>query len=240
MQTTNIALRHEELGRHPIYAHLNTLKNIQIFMKYHVFAVWDFMSLLKSLQRKVTCVELPWVESDYDTELVRLVNEIVLAEESDIDKKGMATSHYSLYLKGMKELGAETNLIERFTKDLNFDLLPNELREVIRYHLDLALNGEVHLVAASFFYGREKLIPDIFRPIVNILEKSGHGDSHFQYYLERHIELDGDEHGPKALKCLELLGETQKKQDEIFKTAEESLMMREKLWDFILKEIREA
>jgi hypothetical protein len=209
-------------------------------MKYHIFAVWDFMSLLKSLQRKVTCVAIPWNDSNFDPELVRLVNEIVLGEESDLDKEGRATSHYSLYLNAMKELGAEIGPIESFSEDLNFDSLPSDLREVVRYHLNLALNGKVHEVAASFFYGREKLIPEIFKPIVSILKNSGHPDSLFQYYLERHIELDGDEHGPMAEKCLELIGDTEIKREEILKTAEESLKMRKKLWDFILNEIEKA
>lgn len=240
MQIENISKKHEQLGLHPIYSRLNSLKNIQIFMKYHAFAVWDFMSLLKSLQRKVTCVELPWNDSNFDPELVRLVNEIVLGEESDIDREGKAMSHYSLYLNAMEELGANKSLIETFSKNLDFDSLPLELRQVVRYHLDLALNGEVHQVAASFFYGREKLIPDIFSPIVKVLKGSGYKESRFQYYLERHIELDGDEHGPMALKCMELLGDTKELRAEILKTAEESLMMREKLWDFILSEMDKA
>ncbi len=39
----------QHLAAHPIYQHLNSLEAIECFMKYHVFAVFDFMSLLKSL-----------------------------------------------------------------------------------------------------------------------------------------------------------------------------------------------
>ncbi len=240
MNLNIISKKHEELSMHPLYHRLDSLKNIRIFMKYHVFAVWDFMSLLKSLQRKVTCIEVPWNDSSFSPELVRLVNEIVLGEESDMDREGRVMSHYSLYLNAMKELDAETDLIDNFSKNLNFDLLPREIREIVSYHLDLALNGEVHRVASSFFYGREKLIPEIFEPIVKVLKKSGHTDSLFQYYLERHIELDGDEHGPMAQKCIDLIGDTEVKLYEILETAEESLKIRKKLWDFILMEIEKA
>lgn len=240
MDIQEIESKHLELGEHRIYERLDKLSNLKTFMKYHAFAVWDFMSLLKALQRKLTCVELPWNDSDYDPKIVRLINEIVLAEESDTCPDGTTMSHYSLYLKAMEELGADTSLIKNFTNDLNFDSLPLELRNITRYHLDLAINGEAHEIAASFFYGREKLIPDIFKPIVQTLKKSGFENSLLKYYLERHIELDGDDHGPMALQCIELLIDSEEKKNRVLKVARESLQKREKLWDFILKEIDKA
>lgn len=228
-----IISRHQSLANHPMYKNLNSLQNVRTFMQYHVFAVWDFMSLLKSLQRKLTDIELPWTGSKFNPETVRLINEIVLAEESDIDKQGNAVSHFDLYIQGMEEIGADTSLIMKFLKDFEFNLLPNELRRIVGSHLDIAINGEAHEVASSFFYGREKLIPEMFQSIVDVMNHENIHCPKLMYYLERHIELDGDDHGPKALQCLKVLIDTPEKEQEVIKTAIKSLDMRWELWDFI-------
>lgn len=233
----NIVNKQDLLTQHPVYNKLDSIQNIQIFMKYHVFAVWDFMSLLKSLQNKITCTNVPWIESDYDPEIVRLINEIVIGEESDQDQDGNIMSHYSLYLKGMDEIGADSSNIKEFVKSLDLNQLPRELRRVIGFHLDIAINGKPHEVAASFFYGREKLIPEMFEAIKSVLRKNDFSCPTLEYYLVRHIELDGDEHGPMAQKCLNKLLDTSAKIQEAQYVAIKSLEMRHYLWDFILNQM---
>lgn len=232
-----ISLIQQELSEHSIYSKLNTIENIRTFMKYHVFAVWDFMSLLKSLQREITCVSIPWRESHYSPELVRLINEITLGEESDIDYDGNPSSHYSLYLKAMEEIGVDTSPIKSVASDYDLTLLPQEIREMIKYHIALSQEGKTHEVASSFFFGREKLIPLIFDSIVKAIEKDSLECPTLLYYLKRHIEVDGDDHGPKAMKCLNELTDTNKKKQEALITARESLAYRKSLWDFIEKEL---
>jgi hypothetical protein len=233
-----VTKKHNDLADHPMYQSLVSLDNIRVFMKYHVFAVWDFMSLLKSLQKNITCVDIPWTDSKYNPETVRIINEIVLGEESDLDQEGNAISHFALYIKAMEEINADTSLILKFIDDFNLENLPAELKGVLAFHLDLARNGKVHEVASSFFYGREKLIPEMFQSIVDVLKRSELDCPNLVYYLERHIELDGEEHGPKALKFLNELLDSEGKKDEAIAVATKSLDMRWRLWDFIHKEIK--
>jgi len=229
--------KQDSLELHPVYQSLSTVQGVRTFMKYHVFAVWDFMTLLKSLQRHVTCVSLPWIESEFDPEIVQLVNEIVLGEESDVDQNGKATSHFALYIKAMEEIGADTGLIKGFVKDLDLSKLPLELRKIVSFHLDIALNKKSHEVASSFFYGREKIIPTMFEQMVDVLNRSNIACETLKYYLERHIEVDSGDHGPKALRCLKGLTTSPEKINESVSIARDSLDIRVRLWDFIYSEM---
>nr|VFK56271.1 MAG: Protein of unknown function (DUF3050) [Candidatus Kentron sp. TUN]VFK59566.1 MAG: Protein of unknown function (DUF3050) [Candidatus Kentron sp. TUN]VFK68043.1 MAG: Protein of unknown function (DUF3050) [Candidatus Kentron sp. TUN] len=229
---------HQKLRHHPLYLRMDNLENIKIFMKYHVFAVWDFMSLLKSLQKRVSYLEIPWKQSSYDPEIVRLINEIVLGEESDVDAQGKANSHYGLYLQAMEEINADSFLVRGFVDNLEqLSLLPNPLGNIVSYHLDLALNGELHEVAAAFFYGRERLIPAMFSSILSNIEKHQLECPSLIYYFERHIEVDSTEHGPKAYQFLSHLCDTPEKADRALEVAYASLIKRRELWDFITAQI---
>lgn len=235
-----IKIEQNKLVHHPLYSKLNDLSDLKIFMETHVFAVWDFMSLLKSLQREITCVSVPWRPSGYSSELLRFINQIVLGEESDVDQEGKAVSHFELYLKAMVEVGADTGPIHQFIKSPELKLIPESAREFVQYNLNLAETGSPVQVASAFFYGREKLIPEMFDSIVRILDSHGLEAPTFKYYLQRHIEVDGEEHGPLAEKCLqELIGNDSKTAEEAEATAIESLQFRGRLWDNVLKRLSE-
>lgn len=231
--TPQLQNQHQNLVSHPVYNRLTTINNIKTFMSYHVFAVWDFMSLLKALQRDITGMQLPWTSSKYNPELVRLVNEIVLAEESDLDQNGVACSHFELYLRAMDELGADRSLIDDFLLDFELAKLPKDLQVVLAFNLNTAFNGKAHEVAAAFFYGREKLIPEMFESIVRVMKRENLHCPTLLYYLERHIEIDAEEHGPKAQQCLIELTDTPDKSQQAIEVATKSLQMRDKLWNFI-------
>ncbi len=232
----NLSELQEGLCQHEVYQKLVDLPSLRHFMSYHVFAVWDFMSLLKALQKEITCVSVPWTPSPYSAELVRFINQIVLGEESDLDKSGHAVSHFELYLQGMKEVGASPSALYDFLPELNVDTLRPGVREFVKENLRLAREGDPVEVAASFFFGREKLIPSMFTSMVEILKKENVEAPTFLYYLERHIQVDGEEHGPLAMRCLDALIQGSKEKEAMaMKAGLNALHLRKKLWDECFK-----
>jgi hypothetical protein len=236
---TQIAEYKKDVVNHPLYNQLNTIEDVQKLMEIHVYAVWDFMSLLKGLQIELTCTTLPWKPVG-DTKIRRLINSIVLEEESDVDSAGNPSSHYEMYLEAMKECGANTNEIDKFVNsvsDLTLPKVNTAIDSFLATTFDILNSGEAHKIASAFTFGREDLIPDMFTAIVNDLSKE-HKLDKFVYYLERHIELDGGEHGPLALELISnLCGEDEQKWKEVEETAIACLVARKELWDLVLKGI---
>ncbi|MBY0517092.1 MAG: DUF3050 domain-containing protein [Bacteriovoracaceae bacterium] len=228
-----------DLTKHPLFVELNSLDQVRLFMESHVWAVWDFMSLLKRLQRDVTCVEVPWKPSRYSSEMVRFINQIVLGEESDVDENGVAVSHFELYLQAMKEVGANTSKIENFMIDLDLKRLPDHARAFTSKTLATATGGSTIEVAASFFYGREKAIPGMFQGIVDVLKAENIHCPKLMYYLERHIHVDGEEHGPLSEKCLMELCQGQ---EELLMIAQQAglsaLQARNDFWNGVMATLK--
>jgi len=239
------------LASHPIYQEIDRLEAMQIFMQSHVYAVWDFMSLLKALQRRLTCVEVPWM-AVADPAACRLIHEIVLAEESDEDGDGGFISHFEMYRRAMIHCGAETLKLDRFLTLLRQGLsvsaalsesdIPRCARQFVAQTFEIIDGGNLAAIAAAFTFGREDLLPAVFQSIVNELnEKSGGGLDEFKYYLNRHIGLDGDEHGPMAQQLLvSICGDEETQWQLAEQTAVNSLESRRQLWDGILAEIQSS
>ena len=228
---------HNSVSNHSMYNKISSINDLKIMMESHVFAVWDFMSLLKRLQRELTCIDIPWKPSPYPKKLVRLINEIVLAEESDIDLNGEAIDHFSLYINAMEEIGAETSGIKKFILHQDFSRLSIAQGKFVQFNLNLAQTGSIHEVAAAFFFGREKLIPDMFTSLLSDLEKNLEKVDqliypNLKFYLQRHIEIDGGEHSHQALDCLSALcGQDITKWEEAKMAGINSLKLRSELWD---------
>lgn len=224
---------------HPLYKNLNSIEDIAILMEHHVYAVWDFMSLLKSLQSILTCTTPPWKPVG-NGQIRQLINSIVLEEESDVDQDGNPSSHYEMYLIAMKECGAKTSDIERFVNDVKKNSIPsvnNEIDDFLKSTFDIINSGEAHKIASAFTFGREDLIPDMFTSIVKEYNAESRLNK-FVYYLERHIELDGGEHGPLALELISnLCGDDNQKWEEVEETAVNCLIARKKLWDAVLSKL---
>ena len=46
-----------EIMNHRLYGKISNEKQICTFMEYHIFSVWDFQSLIKSLQKTFSTIE---------------------------------------------------------------------------------------------------------------------------------------------------------------------------------------
>lgn len=238
-----IAEHRKRLLEHSIYSTFKDLQSVRHFMKFHVFAVWDFMSLLKSLQRSLTCIEIPWLPSK-DALLTRFINEIVLAEESDEALNGSYLSHFELYLRAMEEVGADSgpisDFINRVRSSSDFPIFLKNLSAqggVFKFMNSTfkQIDGESHEVAAAFLFGREDIIPEMFSAILKRLDLfDDEKYRFFRRYLERHIEVDGDHHGPLARKMLvSLCGNSATKWRQAETAAIAALEARIELWNFI-------
>lgn len=241
----------DQLVNHRLYSEVRSLQDLHIFMAHHVYAVWDFMSLLKSLQRQLTCIDIPWVPKG-DAGARYLINEIVTGEESDVNQDGVRMSHFELYLSAMTQAGCNISGITRL-----IELLQNKVEvtaalgqiDIKQPVLDFVQNtfatistGKVHVQAAVFTYGREDLIPGMFISFVKELNKQASDKaSIFQYYLERHIEVDGGHHSHLAYEMTErLCGNNELYWEEATEAVKAALKARIGLWDAILAEIIKA
>lgn len=239
----------QQLLKHPLYESLKTPDDLKRFMEHHVFAVWDFMSLLKALQYDLTKVSTPWYPVG-NPEIRYLINEIVLAEETDINMNGGRQSHFEMYLDAMVKANASTHRIGKFLDHIKHGTdiflviavskIPPSVKNFLLFTFETIAEGKAHKIAAAFTFGREDLIPSMFTQIIGSIQKNFPKKdlTLFKYYFDRHIELDGDVHGPMALKMVaELCGNDKTKWKEVEEVSVQALQKRIGLWDGILEEI---
>jgi hypothetical protein len=238
----------QQIINHKVYSVIDDLEDLKLFMQHHVYAVWDFMSLLKALQNNLTCTSVPWFPmGSADTRY--LINEIVVGEESDVDSEGNRKSHFELYLDAMKQAEADAAPIEKFvsilkeTGDFNSAYLlsetPESARNFVDFTFDIIGTNKPYLQAAIFTFGREDLIPGMFFSIINDIHLSvPEKISTFKYYLERHIEVDGDHHSHLALQMTaNLCGNNEHYWQEAEQATIKSLQKRIELWDGVYSAI---
>lgn len=239
----------QQIINHQVYTEIDSIEDLKIFMQHHVFAVWDFMSLLKTLQNNLTCTSIPWFPKG-SADIRYLINEIVIGEESDVDMDGNRKSHFELYLDAMHQCGASTFQINNFInllkkgsdfKSAYFNLdIPSSIGQFMDFTFNVINSNKDYLHAAIFTFGREDLIPGMFMSMINDMNKKFPDSiSIFKYYLERHIEVDGEHHSHLAMEMvLKLCGNNNQFWDEAREVTIESLKQRINLWNGALREIR--
>lgn len=240
-----------QILNHKVYTKISGLKELRIFMEYHIYAVWDFMSLLKALQINLTCTTLPWFPVG-NAKTRQLINEIVAGEEADLDEKGNIKSHFELYIAAMEQVGANTQPIRTFIHSLQLGKTFAEAYQIAEVPLaaqqfmDCTFNiiseNKNHVTAAAFTFGREDLIPNMFHSIINDLNSTNPEQiTIFKYYLDRHIEVDGDHHNHLALEMIsELCGTDEIAWQAAAAVAKTALKQRIDLWDGALLQISKA
>lgn len=197
---------------HGLFNQLTSTDRLAVFMSKHVWAVWDFMSLIKSVQAVVGPHSLPWTPP-VDPGLARLINEIVLEEESGFRLDGKIVSHFEFYLHAMRQGGADTQRVEGFLASLITgtpvdacldQYAPPAAARFVRQTFALA-DGTPGERVAAFVFGRGKLIPDIFPILSEHLPGANLGIDlePFRQHLVRRVDLSDDERGPAVLQMLE-------------------------------------
>jgi len=246
---SNLITLQNNLRNHPVYKSIETLEDLRCFVEHHIYSVWDFMSLVKYIQSEISPSIYPWFPNNHGN-LRRFINEIVLEEETDKINSEQTVSHFELYIDSMKEIGATTDQIYSFIDMIderkNFEevifssSIDQNIKSFLSFTFNIIESNEVHKIAAAFTFGRENVIPDMFIKIVKKISKENDLRSKkFIYYLERHIELDGNDHGPIALKMINnLCGEDISKWDDVINIAKKSMEMRIKLWNHINNQIK--
>ncbi len=249
MTLTDLEIATQKLQKHPLYDRIRSPEALRIFVEIHIFAVWDFMTLLKSLQRDLTTVSIPWVPAP-DPTTTRLINEIVLAEESDSIKTANGTafsSHFEWYLEAMTEIGADRSAmdawLDRIRAGESFDeaMANTDLPAAVRPFLEntaAIIKEPTAIRAAVFHHAREAIIPEMFLPIAMELRHQGFPSDTLVAYLQRHVEVDKDEHSVASEQMVARLLEGQ---PSLAQSAEQASVLalnaRIHLWDAILEQI---
>lgn len=237
----------ERLARHPVYESVRTVNDLRVFMQHHVFSVWDFMSLGKTLQNELAPIQVPWAPKG-DPVVRRFINSIILEEETDVglpDSGPEFLSHYELYLTAMGEIGANADTVQAFVNAaagkgihhaLRTEALPDASRAFTSQTFAFIETGKPHVVAAAFALGREHIIPTMFRSILKDMSITAEDAPAFHFYLERHIHLDEDFHAPLSLRMLDaFIDGDAKKAREAEEAALVALEARTRFWDGVFE-----
>lgn len=244
----------EKLLSHAVYDCIHDVQSLKLFMQHHVFAVLDFMWLLKRLQNDLCCNTVPWLPVS-NPDLARFVNEIVLGEETDEDGQGSFCSHFELYRQAMDDVGADRSQIDSFVENLRLKLLsspssvsdalqhvnaPDNVQAFVEFTHRVTLSGSSAEVASVFCFGREDIIPDMFQRLLHAFEAAKMEVPRLAYYIRRHIELDGDHHGPLTRKMVNLLCNTPEKTQAAIAAARNAISLRIQLWDGVVAALQNA
>ncbi|MBB1075798.1 DUF3050 domain-containing protein [Rhodoferax sp. 4810] len=241
----------DELNCHPLYAALQDEHDLKVFMTHHVFSVWDFMSLVKYLQQQLAPSQYPW-QPRGKAAIRFFINQLVLEEESDSidlgDGHGIRYgSHFEFYCDAMREVGADGDMPIQFLNQvrdrglelaLKNDMVPPPSRQFMQTTFKFIQSNQPHCVAAALAFGREQVIPGMFRQFLSAMGITPTQAPIFHSYLNRHIYLDEDFHGPLSLQLLaHFCKDDAQRYSEAAAAAATAIRARLQFWDGVLAAI---
>jgi hypothetical protein len=154
----------------------------------------------------------------------------------------------------MEDIGASTVQFDNFCSmvrsgvpvdaSLTRSGAAQHVQRFVTHTMAVATKARTEEVLAAFFYGREDIIPEMFRRLLKTLYDARQDNNslrYFIYYIDRHIELDGDSHGPKGRELLEsLVANSSDKAERAMRAACGSIEARIGLWDGTLSKLRDS
>lgn len=237
-----------KLRQHPLTARqsIGCIDDLKVFMQNHVYAVWDFMCLTKQLQHHLAPSGSPWAPV-YSANARRWINEIVLGEESDITFDGNGhLSHFESYLQAMNQIGIDTVWLQEWPRLVNaigwsnaiqHHRVPKPAKFFMTETKKFVDSDKPWIICSALALGREDLLPEQFQSVLDQLESAEISSKIFKWYLARHVEIDGNDHGPAARLLLEELCQNDPiRQQEATNAALQAIAAREKFWNLIIQE----
>ncbi len=241
----------DAIAHHKLFRAITSIARLRRFTEIHVYAVWDFICLLKALQRKLTSQHLFW-SPPINPLGCYLVNSLVAEEESDCIEHNHYLSHFELYLQAMQQCGADIRGIRQFIANIHPEQslasllvsnnLPKPAQGFIQDTFEI-IEKESHVIAASLAFAREQITSTMFTQLLNTFEPpedSSYSLQLFRLYLQRHIELDSGQHSQQSQRLVATLcGSDKCKWDEVLEAAWFSLNSRLQLLDGIYHQVME-
>ena len=230
----------QKLAHHEVYSKVTSRSQINCFITYHIFAVWNFTKLLKSLQIK-TNIALRSQTLECSSETKILIGEVVFAEESDLYPYGQPTEYFALYLRAVSELKVNPNFLWSFlTSEDSLQSLKPGIQELVEYNLMLAETGTIGEIAAAFFCGREPLTSQLFTSMIRVLKQEGKECPILMSYIEKLNQEKSCQVETLVLKLLDYFCKDETDKIIALQAGLEALNLREQLWDYALAEITET
>lgn len=229
---TKIEAKIKQLSQHPVYNELTSRTKIKCFILYHIFAVWDFVKLLKPLQKQFLA---------YPRKSKRFIDQMIFAQTSDLYSYDQQNEDFALYLRAIAEMEIDPDLFLWYFQEApnNLDLLKPGIKKLVEFNLAIAKSGLLAEITAVFFYGREKLNSRLFASAIKILKQEKKECSILTGYSARLLQENNFQFELLSLELLNYICQDEAELVRALQAGLEALDLKEQLWNEALAEMLE-